>query len=112
FHDRQPLERALYLERTSHAQSCTQVGRTARHAATEEVDLTAVHLGVAGKGVEQRRLAGAVGPDEAEDGAFVELQRDVVDGDEAAELYGYAFSFQRSWHSRIASSPRVFRVRP
>ena len=43
---------------------------------------------VAGQDPHRRRLAGAVGPEEAEDLALVDAEADVVDGGEAAVLLG------------------------
>ena len=58
----------------------------------------------AGDEVEQRRLAGAVGPDEPEDLARVRAsKRDVVDGGDAAEALGDAADLE---HDGVASAGR------
>ena len=49
-------------------------------------DLAGLRLLHSGDAVEQRRLAAAVGADDAEDLASVHVERDVVDGAQAAEL--------------------------
>ena len=50
-----------------------------------ERDLAAGRVEDAGDDVEERRLAGAVGPDQADDRALRDREVDVVDGDQAAE---------------------------
>ena len=66
------------------------------------VDLVAEHRdGAAGRGqhagdqVEGRALAGAVGPDQGHDLAGMDLERDVVDGDHAAELLARVLDLQQ-----------------
>ncbi|MPN08093.1 hypothetical protein SDC9_155370 [bioreactor metagenome] len=48
----------------------------------------------AGHTVESRRLARAVRADERDDFALIDLQRKIVDSDNAAELHGYIFKAQ------------------
>ncbi|MPN06209.1 hypothetical protein SDC9_153465 [bioreactor metagenome] len=43
--------------------------------------------------VERGGFAGSVGSDEGDDLTLINLQREVVDGDDAAELHGYVFEF-------------------
>src|SRR5690606_16303159 len=95
---REALERALDLEGAPHPQARAGVGLQPVDAAAVERHLAA-RLDVAGEGVEERRLAGAVGADEAQDGALVERERHAVDGHQAAEAYRDALSLERSWHS-------------
>ena len=52
-----------------------------------EADLTVRRLIHAGDGVERGGLARAVGTDERDDLALVDLKAQVVDGDDAAELH-------------------------
>ena len=63
--------------------------------AAELVDRLAVELDVArrdvvepGDAVEERRLAGAVRSDDADDGSFVDVEVELVDGEEPAEPFG------------------------
>ena len=53
-----------------------------------KLNLAVGRLVDAGDAVEGRGLAGAVGADEGHYLAAVDLQREVVDGDDAAELHG------------------------
>ena len=54
----------------------------------------------AGEHVEERRLAGAVRPDQADDRALRHREVDVVDGDEAAELLAEPLGLEQ----RVSSS--------
>ena len=51
----------------------------------------------AGDQVEQRRLAGAVRPDDAEDLALVHVEGDVRVGGQAAVALGHAFDVEQRW---------------
>ena len=53
--------------------------------------------------VEERRLAGAVGADERDDLAFVDVQRHVADGLQAAELHRDVVCFYQMCHRRSPS---------
>jgi hypothetical protein len=61
------------------------VWRRAQQALAVERDLALVGAVEPRDQVEQRRLAGAVGPDQADDLSFGHVQRDVVDRHDAAE---------------------------
>ena len=57
----------------------------------------------AGDEIDQGRLAGAVGTDQADDLTRPQFERDVVDGDQAAEAAGYVGEPQHGGHG--AASP-------
>ena len=78
-------EQADVLERPRHAQRRDLVRPRAGDVRAVELDLAQRRLVEAGEHVEERRLAGAVGPDDRDDRALGDLEGDVVDGDEAAE---------------------------
>src|SRR5919109_278332 len=62
--------------------------RPLRDVETHEVDAPAVGRREPGDEIEDRRLPGAVGPDQPEDLAVVELDVDVIDRDDAAVALG------------------------
>ena len=49
----------------------------------------------AGDQVEDGRLSGAVGPDEADDLALLHLEAEIVHGPEAAEVFRQALGFEK-----------------
>ena len=76
-----------------------------------EDDLAAVRRVDAGDQVEERRLAGAVRPDDADDLTFVHDEVEAVDAGQAAERLGQARHLeQRLWHQTI--STRCFPNKP
>ena len=75
------------LERAAQARVRSAVRREVRDVPAEEVD-PALARDVAPDRVEQRRLAGAVGPDEPDDLAGFGAELDGVDRDEPAEQHG------------------------
>ena len=107
------LPQADVLERARHAELGDPVGRRVEHGhlnefpgllalvillhlalrmvaddrLAHEADLTVRRLIHAGDGVERGGLARAVGADERDDLALVDLKAQVVDGDDAAELH-------------------------
>ena len=107
------LPQADVLERARHAELGDPVGRRVEHGQlnefsgllalvillhlalrmvaddrlAHEADLTVRRLIHAGDGVERCGLARAVGTDERDDLALVDLKAQVVDGDDAAELH-------------------------
>ena len=68
--------------RPSRARRCRPPGG---HVGAVEHDATGVGIGEARDHVEQRGLAGAVGPDQSEDLAVVQLQRDAVERGDTGE---------------------------
>ena len=104
-------EQADVLERARHAELCDAVRRQAGIARTLPSRLlkrTPPRRGRVepGEDVEERRLAGAVGPDQGDDGALGDREVDVVDRDQAAERCGAA-PRPRARCSRAAPSPSV-----
>ena len=67
-----------------------------------EEDAALVDLVEAGDAVEEGRLAGAVGPDDADDGALVQGEVQGVDGQQAAEALGGAADLEER-HAQAAS---------
>ena len=63
-----------------------------------EEDLAAVHMVHAGEHIEDGGLAGAVGADDADDLALVDVKFHVFHGHQAAEGLGNAFYFQQCHH--------------
>jgi hypothetical protein len=80
------LEEADVLEGAPHAELRDLVGRLARDVGAVELDQAHRGLVDAREHVEERRLAGAVRPDQTDDRLVRNHEVDVVDGDEAAEL--------------------------
>ena len=83
------------LESAPDARPGTGVDREAVDAPALEADLSRVAAAHAVQAVEQRRLPGAVGPDEADRLAAVDLDRDVVEGDDATEALADPRSLQQ-----------------
>ena len=63
-----------------------------------EGDRALVGLVEAGEAVEEGRLAGAVGPDDAGDRALLELEVELADGDQAAEALGDLLGLRAAAH--------------
>ena len=80
------LKEADVLERPADAALGGGVWRRTGDVPAVEDDAARGRLVDAGDHVEERRLAGAVGPDQAHDGALRDREVDVVDRDQAAEL--------------------------
>ncbi len=75
-------------------------------------DRAAGRLQELGQQVEAGGLAGAVRPDQRVDRALLDLQRHVVDGDEALELLGEAHRLQSHVHADATSPLRRFGIKP
>ena len=88
FQHRQIAERPRNLIGAADAEPRDRVAAQAAQALPGEHDVAADRLEDLGQAVEQRRLAGAVRADQAEDLALADLQVDTVDGDVAAEGHG------------------------
>ena len=73
------------LERARHAEPRDVPLRLPGHVVAEELHAAGGHRQRAGDEVEHRRLAGAVGTDQADDLARAHVEADVVDRDQAAE---------------------------
>ena len=86
FERRHLLEQADVLERAPDAPLGHEVRRPVGDVLACELDDAGRHLVDAGDHVEERRLAGAVRPDEAYDRALGDREVDVVHGHEAAEF--------------------------
>jgi hypothetical protein len=81
----QVRERLQFLEGAPDAEVADPVGPHGEDVLPVEQDPAAVGSRVAGDQVEQRGLAGAVGADDAEDFAFLDLEGDILVGADAAE---------------------------
>ena len=81
-------ERLGDLEGAHHAGGADPVRRQAGDVLAVEGDAAGIGRLEAGDGGEQRRLAGAVGPDQADDLALPHVERGLVDGLQAAERLG------------------------
>src|SRR5712691_2300763 len=103
-HHQQVLERgqlgedARHLERAAHALHRDLPRFQSVDALAPEEDAAGVAPLEAGDAVEERRLAGAVGTDEAVDPAGLEAQRDAVDRGDAAEALLDAVDLERRRH--------------
>src|SRR2546426_9993333 len=86
--DGEIAERLDDLERPREAEPADVVGRAASHVAAREDDASLFRAVVAGDHVEERRLAGAVWADDADQLALAYVQRDGADGRQAAEALG------------------------
>ncbi len=104
---RQPRQRSRDLEGPRHAEPGDRVGGAAREAVRAEADVTGIGRQEAAHHVEERRLARAVGPDEAGDAAAGDLQAHAVQRREAAEALLHVADRQErlSRHSRSLPPP-------
>src|SRR5260370_25724607 len=73
------------LERAADTERCDRVLRQVEQRPALELDAAAVGMVESAQTVEERRLAGAVGTDEAADLTGGDLEGDVVQRDDAAE---------------------------
>ena len=89
-HHTEPAEHALDLQRARDAAAHDLVRLEPENIAAIEGRASAVGAQLAGYQIEQRRLAGAVRPDDGIELAACEIDRDVVDRNEAAEALGHA----------------------
>jgi hypothetical protein len=76
------------LERARQAEAGDRALRRAADVVAEERRAARRHRQRAGQQVEHRRLAGAVRADQADDLARIDVEADVVDGDQPAEALG------------------------
>ena len=91
------------LERAADAQPI-EIARThAGDGSAIEPHLAGARLKLAEDAVEQRRLATAVRPDDAEDLALVHVERYAFDGVNAAELLGKIADFEHGHHATFTS---------
>ena len=87
--------------------------QAARDVSAEEADLARARRQRSGDQVEHGALAGAVGTDQADDLAGLDLEADIVDGDQAAEaLDGAVDSEQRRTRPAAASAAAGAAYRP
>src|SRR5438034_1197851 len=91
------------LERAAHAHAAEVVRRHAGDVAPVEHDPPSVAAQVAGDQVEQRRLAGAVGPDDRAHAVLRHVERDARDGDEAVERLGEVAHLKHAAASRAGA---------
>src|SRR5262249_3776640 len=93
------------LERAGDAAPHDRVRRLAQEALAREDDRARVGLVEAGDQVEERRLAGAVRPDQPDDLAGLDVERHVVDGDDAAETPPYVLEREQRQGRKTKLAP-------
>ena len=98
---RHGIEGAHHLEGAGHAGAGGRDGAEAGDAPPVEPDLAAVGRDLARDGVEQRRLAGAVGPDQPQDLAAAHVEGDVGIGLHAAEALRQVAHLEEFSHARL-----------
>ncbi len=76
------------------------------NALSFKTNLTAVRMIDAGYTLDQRRLAGAIVAEERHDFTRIDIQVDVVDGDQPAEPLNHAPYRQYRFHARYPDSAR------
>ena len=99
---RQRSEQREVLERAADAERGDAMDRVARQRAPFEGDRALVEAVEARETVEQRGLAGAIGPDQPADLAARDVEADLIEREHAAEPHGDAFDGQHL-HSTIAN---------
>src|SRR5439155_5785577 len=108
---REAAERAWDLEGAADAEVDDPMRRLAGDLASGEPDRAAGGRQRPGDYVEDGALAGAVGADQAQDLALVDLERHGVDGGEATEPLGQALDLQQGARSRRPRGRSLRRVR-
>ena len=88
-------EKADILEGAGDAAGGDLIGPQFDQGPAVEVDLALVGLIDAGQGIEEGGFAGAVGSDDADDPAGLQLKIDPVDGGQAAERFDDVDGFQK-----------------
>ena len=96
--DGQIRERLELLEGARDAEAADAIGPQAGDVAAVEEDAACVERLEAGDQIEQRGLAGAVRPDDADDLALVHIEGDVGVGGEAAVALRHAFDVEEQAH--------------
>src|SRR6185312_9022331 len=94
-HDGQAAERLGQLKTARQAEPRALIGRHAVERVAVETHAAAIVLQRAGEAVDQRALARPVGTDEADALAFFDIERDVVERDEAAEMLAEATNLEQ-----------------
>ena len=95
FEYRHALERPRNLERPGDAAARAQMRRQLGNVLAAEHHAADLRFQRAGNAVDQRRLAGAVRPDQAEPFSFPDIDADIVERGEAAEGFGQGFDLQQ-----------------
>ena len=87
-HDRYGLKQLGLLERAGNTSGNDGVGRQAQQIDTAEGNRSPFRMIEAADAIEHGGLAGPVGPNETEDLAFIDIERDIVEGDDAPKTLG------------------------
>src|SRR5262249_56910434 len=98
-------ERLHDLEGAHDASPRHQMGRHARDVVAAVKDAALARRQEPADDGEQRGLAGAVGPDQRSDPAGFDGERNIVDGEEAAETFEYALNAKVSHGRAPGASP-------
>ena len=102
---REPLERPRDLRGAPDPATTPGMGGLPGDVGAVEADRAPVGSQVAGDEVEQRRLARAVRPDDAEGLTLGNVEREVLDDADAAEALGDADDFEQGRHRRVRLRP-------
>src|SRR5205085_1046654 len=92
------VEELDVLERARDAAPDDPVRRRAEEAPAGQAELAGVGPVEAGDNVEERRLAGAVRPDQPDDLVLARVERDTVEGDDAAEAPADVLDVEEGGH--------------
>src|SRR5262249_9424761 len=118
--DRDLREDVGDLERLGHAEAIEELGRPPREVVAAKAHAAGRGRVESGDHVEQRGLAGAVGPDDREDLTRPNLERDVVERGQSAEVAREPFDLQHrprrrryavARHERVSNRRRARRPR-
>ena len=101
---REAHEQSYVLERADHAAPRHVVGGEAEKVEAVESHRAAVRLDVPGEQIEHRRLASSVGTHESGDGSFVQIEVEVLRGNDAAEVLRQVAHLQHE----LTASPHLF----
>jgi hypothetical protein len=88
------------LERARNSRHAERARRQSGHAFSFQPNFSAVGTQSAGDDAEQRRLAGAIGTDDAERSAFLDRNADVAQRAQAAKPFLDSFDLEQRRHAR------------
>jgi len=98
--NRETVEQPKMLERPAHAGGSDRARRLTVDLLTKKDDLAAVGSVDTREHIQQRGLARAVRSNQSDEFALTELERDLVDGDKAAEPLRHAVDREYGGHRR------------
>jgi hypothetical protein len=95
------------LERARQAERAAAVCRQRRDVAIGKPDPSGIRADLAGKLIDQRGLAGAIGTDDGVQFAFTHVELNIVRGDDATKPFRQPFDLKQRLHHDVSSPVRM-----